>query len=40
MFSMAQKKNLVLPARSKCQERGGAKILSLNLFSYVFALLG
>lgn len=40
MFSMAEKENLVLPARLKCQERGGTMILSLNLFPCIFELLG
>lgn len=40
MFSMADKENLVLLARLKCQERGGTMTLSLNLFPCIFELLG
>lgn len=40
MFSMAEKGNLALPARLKCQKRRETMILSLNLFPCIFELLG
>lgn len=40
MFSMAEKGNLVLPARLKCQKGRETMILSLNLFPCIFELLG